>query len=186
MIYISLLNKQPVVFQTPDGILHYWLSILNAKKIVENIKNELTGIDPGNADVYKENLDNYLVELDKLENDLRVRLADVKTRKMVTFHNAWQYFADEFDLDIVVTFEPFPGKEPTAKYLEELNKVVKEDNIKVIFSEPQMSNDVLKPFAKDLGLELFVLDPLGGDEGRDSYIETMEYNGNILFEALNK
>ncbi len=89
-------------------------------------------------------------------------------------------------LYIVVTFEPFPGKEPTAKYLEELNKVVKEDNIKVIFSEPQMSNDVLKPFAKDLGLELFVLDPLGGDEGRDSYIETMEYNGNILFEALNK
>ncbi len=165
---------------------HYWLSILNAKKIAENIKDELVKIDLENSEIYEENLQNYLVELGKLEEDVETKLVGVKTRDMVTFHNAWQYFVDEFDLDIVTTFEPFPGKEPTAKYLEELNKVVKEDNIKVIFSEPQMSNDVLKPFAKDLGLELFILDPLGGDEGRNSYIEMMEYNGDILFEALNK
>lgn len=165
---------------------HYWLSIENAKIIAGNIENKLAEIDSGNKEFYKENLNNYLERLDKLERDVMVKLANIKTRKTVTFHEAWQYFADEFGFEIIATFEPFSGKEPTAKYIEELNKIVKDNNIKVIFAEPQMSDEVLKSFVEDLGLELYVLDPIGGVEGRGSYVEMMEYNGDMLGEALNK
>jgi len=107
-----------------------------------------------------------------------------KTKNIVVFHDAWGYFADHFGLTVVGTFEPFPGQEPTPQYLKELQVAVKDYNIKALFAEPQLSQDSIKTLAKDLGVDIKVLDPTGGVEGRMSYIEMMDFNVNNVYELL--
>ncbi|MDD3887543.1 MAG: metal ABC transporter substrate-binding protein [Patescibacteria group bacterium] len=163
---------------------HYWLSIDNAKEISKTIEQELEKIDPVNSQYYKDNLDQYLAKLDEAKKNIDSDLKNINFRKLVTFHDAWEYFADEFDLDIVATFEPFPGSEPTPKYLQDLSNTVKKENVKAIFSEPEFSNETIKPFVNDVGLQLYILDAEGNYYG-NSYIENMEGNAKIMREALS-
>jgi len=162
---------------------HYWLSIDNAKEISRTIEQELEKIDPANSQYYKDNLDQYLAKLDGAKNNISNDLKDINSRKLVTFHDAWEYFANEFNLDIVATFEPFPGSEPTPKYLQDLSNTVKKENVKAIFSEPEFSNETIKPFVNDVGLQLYILDAEGNYYG-NSYIENMEGNAKVIKEAL--
>ncbi|MFA6296456.1 MAG: metal ABC transporter substrate-binding protein [Patescibacteria group bacterium] len=164
---------------------HYWLSINNAKEIALTIEQELERLDPANAQYYKNNLDNYLPKLDTLKNDINNDFENLSSRKLVTFHDAWEYFAYEFNLQIVATFEPFPGSEPTPKYLQDLSNTVKNENVRAIFSEPEFSNNVIQPFVNDVGLQLYILDAEGNYYG-NSYIDNMNGNAKIMKEGLNQ
>jgi len=163
---------------------HYWLSINNAKKIAQTIRDTLIEIDPQNAAQYSNNTINYIGELETAEQEINGILKDLPNRQIITMHNAWGYFAEEFNLEIVATFEPFPGREPTPQYLAELSRTAEQFNIRTIFSEPQLSNQALIPFLNDLNMDLAVLDPVGGFESRDSYINLMKYNAQTIQEKL--
>jgi len=126
------------------------------------------------------------MELDSLSTRIRAHIDMLPDKKMITFHDAWAYFAEEFGLEIVGTFEPFPGKQPTPRYLAELQDVARRNKVKAVFSEPQLSDQAIASFVKDIGLELYVLDPLGGIEGRDSYIKLLTYNTDVIVEALSQ
>ena len=58
----------------------------------------------------------------------------------------------------------------------ELQKVIEDKNINVLFIEPQLSKQSIQTFANDLNVELKVLDPLGGVDGRRAYFDLIEYN----------
>jgi len=163
---------------------HYWLSVENGKTIAENIARELMRIDAANESYYRANLEAYLTDLDNLKRDISDRFDTLSDKKIITFHDAWFYFANEFGLEMVGTFEPFPGKQPTPRYLAELQETAKRNNVRAIFSEPQLSNEAIASFVSDIGLELYVLDPLGGVEGRDSYIKLFNYNADVITKAL--
>ncbi len=163
---------------------HYWLALENGKIIARQIADSLGQIDMANAAYYQTNAENYIKQLDVTEEKIKQQLTNLASRDIITFHDAWPYFAKEYNLNILKSFEPFPGKEPTPKYLEDLSKEVKAYNIKALFAEPQLSLDVLQSFIHDLGLKIYILDPLGGVNGRDSYIKLMQYNGDIIYQAL--
>lgn len=164
---------------------HYWLSVRNGEMIARNIAEEMIRIDPAHAGTYSANLERYLAELSDARREIDAHLSGLPDKRIVTFHDAWGYFADEFGLEVVATFEPFPGKQPTPRYLAELQRRVDELGVKVLFSEPQLSTETIAPFAKDLGLKLSILDPIGGIEGRDTYIELLRYNARAIAEALS-
>ncbi|MBU1033215.1 MAG: metal ABC transporter substrate-binding protein [Bacteroidota bacterium] len=163
---------------------HYWLSIRNAKIISTNISEELQRLDPDNSDYYKINSQNYIKKLESLDSQIQTLLSNISNNEIMTMHNAWSYFAADYGLEIAATFEPFPGQEPTPKYLVELSKKAQEHNLKTFFSEPQLSNQILIPFLKDMGMSLSVLDPIGGLEKRDTYINLMMYNAEVIYEQL--
>jgi len=165
---------------------HYWLTASNAEKISRTIYETILKTDTENKDIYQKNWVAVEQGLAKLDGEIRLNLTNLRNRKMVTMHQAWGYFAAAYDLEVVATFEPFPGKEPTPKYLAEVSETMERERVVTIFSEPQMSNEVLKPFVKDLDLQLYILDPLGGVPERESYVEMMEYNAATIKEALGK
>lgn len=165
---------------------HYWLNTENAKIITTNIADELIKIDPDNESTYKDNLNSYLNELDSLHDELSNKLNELNSRDMIVFHDSWNYFAKEFNLNIVGVFQISPGKEPTPKFLENLYKTAEDLKIKAVFSEPQLSSGVIEPFINDLGLNLYVLDPLGGIGERDSYLGMMRYNADTIYQAMNE
>jgi len=165
---------------------HYWLSLENTGTIAETIAGTLIEKDNMHGTEYFENLRNYKNLLDEKKQEFTSLLSPLSNRKLITFHDSWGYFAKEFDLEIAGVFISSPGKEPTPRYLKELHDTAKEYNVASVFSEPQLSPETIRPFVEDLNLSLFVLDPIGGVEGRNSYIDLMSYNIHTIYDALKK
>lgn len=165
---------------------HYWLNTANAKIIATNIAGTLSKVDPVNASYYAQNLSSYKKDLDSLHDEIELKLLTLKENELIVFHDSWAYFAREFGLQIAGVVQASPGKEPTPKYLESLYKTAGEHNASALFSEPQLSPSTLQPLIEDLGLKLYVLDPIGGMEERDSYLNLMRYNADVIFNALNE
>ena len=163
---------------------HYWLSVKNAKIIAQTVADALIAENPDDKSQYENNLKQYLTQLDDLDIELSNMLASYAGREVITFHDAWGYFTADYQLNIIGVFEHSPGKGPTPQYLKALNDTAIAHNIAVVFTEPQLSSDVIKPFMRDLGLKLFTLDPLGGDGEQDSYINLMRYNARTINNAF--
>lgn len=159
---------------------HYWLTIPNAKIIAMTIADDLSTRFPEHADVFAANLDAYLTELDAADNQLRAGFDNVGNKNLITLHDAWYYFADEYGLNIVGTFEPTAGREPTPQYLVELTEAIETSGSKTLYSEPQLSTSGLESFARDNDLSIAELDPIGGTSDRESYIDLMLYNAEII------
>lgn len=159
---------------------HYWLDISNAATIAATIADELASEYPHLGRDFMRNRDVYVSRLDLLYDELKARVAEAEDHRMVTLHNAWFYFAESLGLEIVGTFEPSAGREPTPKYLAELMHAVEEAGVSVIYAEPQLSEKSIRAFTEDLGLSLGILDPLGGVAGRESYEDLMRYNVSVI------
>ena len=165
---------------------HYWLHFANARKIADNIARALTAIDPAHATIYLKNTDEYKSKLATEEHRLSEALNPARGIPILTFHDAWFYFAEDFGLTIKGTFEPAAGEEPTPRYLAELQKKIRAEHIDIIFVEPQLSTGLLKAFAQDNKVRIAELDPLGGVQGRMTYFELMDFNANAVRHALEE
>lgn len=163
---------------------HYWLSFANTRLITRTITAKLQELDPSNADFYAVNLEKFDQEIVAAKETSRERLADVKHNKIVTFHDAWEYFAAEQGLAVVATFEPTAGKEPTPQYLQSLQKITRQYQLTTIFSEPQLSTETLDAFLADGEVKVLNLDPLGDGQGEGSYLETLVRNAEIIAGTL--
>lgn len=164
---------------------HYWLSAVNAQIIANTITDAFISEDPNNAQYYSENKEQYLIKLKALDTSINQILSTLETRSIIAFHDSWGYFGKEYGVDIVGVFEPFPGKEPTPRFLKDLQDTAKKYKLKAVFTEPQLASAATDPFVNDLGLNIFTLDPLGGTGERMSYSFLMLYNACVLSQALN-
>lgn len=161
---------------------HYWLSVKNAKIMARNIAQSLTTLDPAHEKLYADNLATYLKELDYTDEAIRNKFRDFEKRDLLTYHDAWGYFADDYDLNVIGAFEVNPGQEPTIEQLADLRTKIQTHGLHTIFLEPQLSEQVIKPFSQDLGLKTAVLDPLGGSDM--GYTTLMLYNANAIAQSL--
>jgi ABC-type Zn uptake system ZnuABC Zn-binding protein ZnuA len=163
---------------------HYWLAPSNAVIMTQTIADELAQLDPLHRSDYQNNAAIYQAKLQSLDTDLRTQLAPFSERNLATFHNAFSYFARAYHLRIVAVFEEFSGKEPSPSFVAKFIDTMKKDQIHVIFTEPQSSAITLEPIAKDLQVKMAQLDDIGGVPGRDSYIELLQFNTQVIIKAL--
>lgn len=166
---------------------HVWVSITNAILQVKNIGEQLALLDPAHAAQYKANTEAYTAKLE----DLRLRMHQVidgsGSRDIITFHEAFPYFAREFNLNIAAVIEREPGSEPSAAELARTIEIIKDTGTKVIFAEPQYPVKSAETIARETGVKIYILDPAAtGELEPDAYIKTMEKNINTLREALNQ
>lgn len=162
---------------------HYWLDARNGIIITKNICARLSAIDPAHADLYNKNSKRYQQELLRLDDELKKTCAALKNNKIIVFHDGWRYFAAAYGLEIIAIFQPAPGREPAPRDLQKLYAQARTYKIKAVFSEPQLPTASLEPLLEDLGLRLFVLDPLGGAASGDSYIELLRRNVQTILRA---
>ncbi|MGI6049506.1 MAG: metal ABC transporter substrate-binding protein [Acetivibrionales bacterium] len=166
---------------------HVWVSISGAIDEVKNIADSLIEIDPSNKDAYRKNSQEYIQRLENLKDEMHYELKDIKTRDIVTFHEAFPYFAREFDLNIVAVVKADPDSEASAGELAKTIKAIEELEAKVIFVEPQYSTKVAESIASQTGAKIYTLDPIvtgPKDAQLDSYEEIMRENLKVLTEAL--
>lgn len=156
---------------------HYWLTVPNAQQIAKTIAEELSALDPGGADFYQKNLTEYQNQLADLENELQAQVKIVKQKHFFPTHDGFGYFADHYGFIQAVTYEPVEGKEPSLQDLQHMREVVQEHGLKVFYAEPQKATSSATQFLqREFNLRVLTLDPIGGLEPDDSYINLMRRN----------
>lgn len=167
---------------------HVWVSISKNIEEVSNIAKELSAFDPNHASEYEANADAYIAKLENLRTEMHAALDNVNNKDIITFHEAFPYFAEEFNLNIAGVIEVEPDSEPSAKEVENIISIINEKNIKALFTEPQYSSKIADTIAKETGASIYTLDPIvtgdANEDAYDDYIIKMQENLNTLKEAL--
>jgi len=167
---------------------HVWVSIENYITYVNNIAAGLSETDSGNSDKYAANAAEFVKKLSALREEMHEALDGLSNRDIVTFHEAFPYFAHEFGLNIVAVIDREPGTEPTPKELAEIIDTVSGLGVKALFAEPQYSPKSAEAIARETGAKVYTLDPVvtgdADEDAYDDYIEAMRRNKEALLEAL--
>lgn len=164
---------------------HVWVSISNEIKQVQNVGSQLAELDSAHATQYQSNMSTYVAKLQQLRAEMHQALDGVPNKQIITFHEAFPYFAREFGLQIAAVVEREPGSEPNPQELQQTIATVKSVGVKALFVEPQYSTKVAETIANETGAKVFTLDPgVTGDINPDSYLNIMRGNMQVLLEAL--
>ena len=150
---------------------HIWLDPINAKVILNEITEHLIENDSKNAATYKSNLAKAISEIDKLIIDV---ITETNTDlSYVVFHDAYQYYENRFNVNILGAMTVNPDVMPGAEQIHEIHEVIEHDNVSCILSEPQFNPDIIKSIAKDTSVKTGVLDPLGANlkPGKNLYFD---------------
>lgn len=187
MKIITASQNLPLLKNDSDGEEnpHLFVSVSAYIEQVKNVANQLSALDTLHAKQIQKNSNLYLEKLTVLKTKMHSVLDSVSNKNIVTFHEAFPYFAQEFNLNIAAIIEREPGSEPSAGELTETIKLIKKNKVKALFSEPQYSPKAAETIAKETGLKVYTLDPaVNGDDDLDAYIKIMEKNLETLKEAL--
>lgn len=134
---------------------HIWTSISNIKVMGETIKNSLKEMFPENFSVYEANFEKFSDELKKLDKKIR---DNISGKNFLVFHPSWGYFAKDYGIkQISIESE---GKEPSAKKMMEIVDLVKTEEIKYLFTQPQINSKIVQVITKQTGLKSVMIDPL--------------------------
>ena len=177
---------------TDDGEAnpHFWLDpTLVRDHYVPRIAAALADVDPANAAAYDANAAAYAAELDALDAELQAKVDSLPAadRKLVTFHDAFPYFAQHFGFELVGVILENVGQEPTASELAALVEEVRDAEVKAVFSEAQFSPELSATLAREAGIQTVVTtlytDSLG-DAPIDSYLGLMRWDVDQIVAAL--
>ena len=153
---------------------HIWLDPLNAKAILTVMAKNMKIMDKKNSAKYDANLKKAYTKIDGLVSDINKVIN--KNAKYVVFHDAYQYFEKRFGLKTLGALTVNTDVLPGAEQLKDIRKVIKKENAKCIFSEPQFNPKIIKAIAKDTNIKTGVLDPLGAN---------LKNNKDLYFKLLN-
>ncbi|MDD2376723.1 MAG: metal ABC transporter substrate-binding protein [Clostridia bacterium] len=184
LIYAS---KNIELIKDESGIdnAHVWVSISKHIEQIKNISDSLSIMDPKNGEKYTSNANKYILKLEEQLEKMKTALSSTTKKDIITFHEAFPYFAKEFGLNIISVIEREPGTEPSPKELADTIEVVKDSNVQVLFAEPQYSKSSADTISEETGAKVFMLDPIvTGDLTKNSYIDIMNKNLEVLQEAL--
>lgn len=164
---------------------HVWLDPVMAVTMVETIRDALMARDKANAEIYEANAAAYIRRLRLLDAEIRSATADLPHKKLLAHHNAMECFAHRYGFEVVGTIAPFPGREPTPKYLKQLKALIQEKGVTVIFAEPQYSPRIIESMSQDLGIAVASFDPMEtGEPSAGFYEKVMRKNLQSLVKAL--
>jgi zinc transport system substrate-binding protein len=142
-----------------DG--HIWLDPDNAKVIVNYLARALSERAPADAARIKVNADKLNAKIDALTAEIATETKPVQDRPFVVFHDAYQYFADRFDLDSVGSITVSPEMQPSAKRLSELRGKIRSLHAVCLFAEPLFQPNLVAAVIEGTDVRTSTLDPEG-------------------------
>lgn len=160
---------------------HVWLNSDNAQRMAETICQELIRFYPEHQEVLQENLQALNEEFSRLKSYGEETLGQLSTREMITFHDGFAYFAQQWDLTILKAVEEEAGSEASAGQLKELITLVQSHQLPAVFVEENGSSSASRVIAAETGIPVFRLN-MGMSE--KYYFEAMYHNINTVKEAM--
>jgi zinc/manganese transport system substrate-binding protein len=165
------------------GNPHVWLDPVLAKQQVANIRDGLIAADAKNKATYQANAAAYIQQLETLNKEFKQRLQKYPNCTFVTFHDAYPYLAQRYQLKQVAVVE-IPEDQLTPQDVQKAVAAVKQYKVKALFGEPGVDNKLLKSLSQDLNLTLRPLDSLEtGSTDPRHYFAAMKANLQTLESA---
>jgi ABC-type Zn uptake system ZnuABC Zn-binding protein ZnuA len=167
---------------------HLWLNVAYAARYVDRIAQALTTADPAHGQAYASGAAAYARTLAGLDAETRQRLATIPAadRVVISFHDAFAYFAAAYVLTIDGTIVDSPGQDPSAAQVARLVGVVRDKGVKAIFAEAQFSDALAQTIARETGATVVtgLLTDSTGDPPQDTYVALMRWNVDRVVGVL--
>ncbi len=168
-----------------QGNPHIWLDPENVKMMIAVITKGLIAADAIHEADYRKNAAAYIDRLDVLQKNLQAKVNGLQDRAIITHHPAWPYFARRFGFVIKGNILSQVGSEPSPKRMGQLIRLIKQEGIKVVVSEPQLNQKIPQILAQETGVRIVSLSPLpGAIPGTEHYLDLIRYNIETLVAAL--
>lgn len=169
---------------------HLWLNVAYASKYVDRIETALAATDPADAASFRTAADAYRARLAALDEQARVRIGALApaSRVVVSFHEAFPYFAAAYGLTVVGSIVDAPGQDPSAGAIAELVAKVRSSGAKAIFAEAQFSPKLADAIASETGVTVVtdLYTDTVGEAPADTYLGLMGSNLDRVVAALAK
>ncbi len=164
---------------------HIWLNPKNAAQMVENMRAALAGLIPGCAEQINQNAAAYTARLIALDGELAAVIAALPHKRIVTFHEAFPYFAAAYGLEVAAVVALEPDEPLSPRMLAQVAEQVMAAGNPPLFAEPQYEGAALRVIAQETGAAVYELDPLvTGDGAPTAYEDVMRRNLAVLQAAL--
>ena len=170
---------------------HLWTNPPMAKQYAQVVRDVLVRRDPMNAAIYQENFSAFAVKIDELDNAIKIATATIPEgqRKLLTYHDAYAYFAVNYGFDVIGAIQPSSFDEPTPKEIGELISQVNSQKVRAIFGSEVFPSTVLEQIGAETGVRYVDVlrdDDLIGEPGdaEHSWLGLMRFNFVTLVEAL--
>ncbi len=166
---------------------HIWLDAENAILMVSNLAEGLITALPAHAEAIAANRDAYTARLTALDAEVTAALSDLPRKDIITFHEAFPYFANAYGLNVAAVINRDPDDALSPRQLAELCKTVKALGAPPLFTEPQYEDMAAQTISRETGAPLFTLDPIvtgPADAPLTYYEDAMRQNLAVLVEAL--
>ena len=187
------------IHQLPQAVLgkhvhgeidpHLWQNVRNAMAYVELIRDTLVSADPEGAAAYRDNADEYVAELDTLDEYVRSTVAAIPAdrRNMVTTHDAFAYLADAYGLSVAGFVTANPAAEPSLADRRKLTETIRNLDVPAVFLEPNLAarSSTLTEVAREQGIEVCSIYGDTFDATVTNYVEMMRFNADSLRDCLS-
>ena len=152
---------------------HIWMSVSRAETILRTMTDEICLLDPANEESYRENSLSLIADLDGLDAYVDDSLSGLGNRYFIVYHPSLQYFADEYDLDMIAIQQE--GKEASAGRLTEIIDFARENKIRAVFYQAEIDSSQAESIAAEIGGETVMVNPLAYD-----YIENFRKMAEVI------
>lgn len=169
---------------------HIWFDVYLWKDAACYVGEQLSLIDPSNAAVYALNLENYLAQLEQLNQYIiqRIHEIDEQQRVLITAHDAFNYFGNAYGFEVLGLQGISTDSEASTSDVSSLATYIVEHEIKAIFVESSISSkniEALQAAVKAKGFDVVIGGELYSDSlGQGSYIDTVKSNIDTIVGAL--
>jgi len=167
---------------------HLWMDVAYAREYADRIAAALRSVDPANANRYDARNAAYQARLAQLDRWVHEQISTLPeaSRRIVTFHDAFPYYARAYGLTVVGVAVPAPGQEPSARYTAQLVEAIRAAGVKAIFSEAQFPARLADQLAAETGARVVanLYDGSLGDSPVTSYEALIRWDTEQIVRAL--
>ena len=170
------------------GDPHLWLDPRNAVAMTEAIAAKLVKLDPAHEAAYRANGAREIAALEALDRELAARLAPLRGRPYLVFHDAYHYFETRYGLTPAGAVTVAPDRPVGPRRIATLRAAILQGHVACLFREPQFPPKLIGTLDEGTGVRVGVLDPLGADlkPGPALYPELLRALAQALTECLGK
>jgi zinc transport system substrate-binding protein len=165
---------------------HFWLDPALMAQVTRAFADTMATADPAHAAYYRARGHGLVRDLQRLDATYARTLASCRTRTVVVSHDAFEYLARRYHLDVVPIAGLEPDAEPSLQRLHDLSSLLRDRGVGTVFFETLASPDLAESLARDAGLGTAVLDPIEGlssDDPQATYLTLMRQNLAALAKA---
>lgn len=170
-----------------DENAHAWMSVPRYRTVVQTIASRLAEKDAKHADEYYANAKAYDAKLAVLEEKINSIKSLTNGQNIIIFHEAYAYVADDFSMNACYLLDLDEERSVSAGEIKQVIGAIKDDGVSVILAEELYGKSMGDTVSRETDVHVIYIDPLNrGEYDKDSYLDGMEHNIELIKEAFTK